>query len=142
MPTSLPARAYALPLILPLILPLLLAACSDAVQTQYRDLDEARAAGAIQRGWLPAWLPARTGAIAEAHDLDTNRRAARFVLPDGARIEPPGCAPASGRLPPPALALPGWPASLHQDGAAGRYRLYRCADGYAAFDASHGYLWN
>ncbi|MFJ0992683.1 hypothetical protein WLX36_23460, partial [Bordetella bronchiseptica] len=83
MPTSLPARAYALPL----ILPLLLAACSDAVQTQYRDLDEARAAGAIQRGWLPAWLPARTGAIAEAHDLDTNRRAARFVLPDGARID-------------------------------------------------------
>ncbi|WP_057046902.1 hypothetical protein, partial [Bordetella pertussis] len=118
MPTSLPARAYALPLVL--ILPLLLAACSDAVQTQYRDLDEARAAGAIQRGWLPAWLPARTGAITEAHDLDTNRRAARFVLPDGARIEPPGCAPASGRLPSPALALPGWPASLHQDGAAGR----------------------
>ncbi|KAK72294.1 hypothetical protein AZ20_2309 [Bordetella bronchiseptica E014] len=138
MPTSLPARAFALPL----ILPLLLAACSDAVQTQYRDLDEARAAGAIQRGWLPAWLPARTGAITEAHDLDTNRRAARFVLPDGARIEPPGCAPASGRLPSPALALPGWPASLHQDGAAGRYRLYRCADGYAAFDANHGYVWN
>ncbi|WP_376853324.1 hypothetical protein, partial [Bordetella pertussis] len=114
MPTSLPARAYALPLVL--ILPLLLAACSDAVQTQYRDLDEARAAGAIQRGWLPAWLPARTGAITEAHDLDTNRRAARFVLPDGARIEPPGCAPASGRLPSPALALPGWTAFPPQEG--------------------------
>ncbi len=109
MPASLPARAYALPLALFLALPL--AACSDAVQTQYRDLDEARAAGALQRGWLPAWLPARAGAIIEAHDLDTNRRAARFALPDGARIEPPGCAPADGRLPPPALALPGWPAS-------------------------------
>lgn len=140
MPASLPARAYALPLALFLALPL--AACSDAVQAQYRDLDEARAAGAIQRGWLPAWLPAGTGAIAEAHDLDTNRRAARFALPAGAAIEPPGCTPAGGRLPPPALALPGWPASLHQDGAAGRYRLYRCGDGYAAFDAGHGYLWN
>ncbi|MDH3975804.1 MAG: hypothetical protein OEV42_16140 [Deltaproteobacteria bacterium] len=55
------------------ILLLGLIACSDVVDEVYKDLSEAKEAGAIQRGWIPAWLPATSYKIKETHDLDTNK---------------------------------------------------------------------
>jgi hypothetical protein len=87
---------------------LLASGCRDVnVLTQsYATLDEAVAAGAVERGWLPRDLPPGTHEIREAHDLDSNRRWGLFNFPpeqasalrailgpdltvDGIRCEPP-----------------------------------------------------
>lgn len=60
-------------MLLSLVMP---AACRDldVVTESYATLDEAVAAGAVERGWVPEGLPASTREIREAHDLDTSRR--------------------------------------------------------------------
>ncbi|HSC26285.1 MAG TPA: hypothetical protein VLD67_03370 [Vicinamibacterales bacterium] len=77
-----------------ILLPLLAAALScaacrdlEVVTAVYATLNEARAAGAIERGWIPEGLPQGTHDIREAHDLDSNRRWGLFSFPhdqDGA----------------------------------------------------------
>ena len=49
----------------------------------YATLDEARAAGAVDRGWVPAGLPAGSYELREAHSVDTNRRWGLFNFPPG-----------------------------------------------------------
>jgi hypothetical protein len=86
------------------------AACRnlDVVTASYATLDEARRAGAIERGWVPDGLPPGTHEIREAHDLDSSRRWGLFSFPpsqaddlrrilssdemslEGARIDIPG----------------------------------------------------
>ena len=46
------------------------AGCGDleVVTNTYSTLADARAAGAIERGWLPAWVPSGAHDIREAHD--------------------------------------------------------------------------
>lgn len=60
-----------------LVVPLLAVsfACRDldVVTESYATLDEARRAGAIDRGWIPDGLPPGTTELREAHDLDSNR---------------------------------------------------------------------
>ena len=93
-----------------LTLSALTAACRnvDVVTASYATLDEARQAGAIERGWVPDHLPSGTHEIREAHDLDSNRRWGLFSFPpsqaddlrgilapeevslEGARIDIPG----------------------------------------------------
>ena len=34
-----------------------LAACAETLEANYATLAEARAAGAVARGWVPDWLP-------------------------------------------------------------------------------------
>jgi hypothetical protein len=46
----------------------------DVVTSAYATKAEAEAAGAMERGWIPAGVPSSTHEIREAHDLDTNRR--------------------------------------------------------------------
>ena len=50
--------------------------CSDldVVTNTYSTLADARAAGAIEHGWLPAWVPAGAHDIREAHDEGGSRR--------------------------------------------------------------------
>jgi hypothetical protein len=64
---------------------LVLLACRDldVVTESYATLDEAIAAGAVERGWLPAGLPAGVFEIREAHDLDSARRWGVFNFPPG-----------------------------------------------------------
>jgi hypothetical protein len=58
---------------------LLLVACSGEVQVnQYPSSEAARAAGAVQRGWVPNVLPSSAVNIIEKHDLDTNQTWGRF----------------------------------------------------------------
>jgi hypothetical protein len=58
-------------------------ACSnlDVVTETYATLQEAREAGAIERGWVPDGLPAGTTDLREAHDLDSNRQWGLFMFP-------------------------------------------------------------
>lgn len=71
----------------PALLALLAAASAcgdlDVVTASYRTLSEARAAGAIERGWVPQGLPEGTYELREAHDLDSNRRWGLFNFPHG-----------------------------------------------------------
>lgn len=53
----------------------------EVVTNTHATLDEARSAGAVERGWVPKWLPAGAREIREAHDLDTNRRWGLFNFP-------------------------------------------------------------
>jgi hypothetical protein len=69
-------RRVAAPALSCLVLSFVLSSCRDldVVTESYATLDEAVAAGAVERGWIPAGLPASTREIREAHDLDTSRR--------------------------------------------------------------------
>lgn len=73
----------------------------------YPSLAEARADGAIERGWLPAFLPASSRDIAEIHNLDTNERCARATADPRElsslthELTSFGYAPFEGALPPP-----------------------------------------
>lgn len=50
--------------------------CGDlnVVTNTYADMAEARAAGAVERGWLPEFVPDRAYEIREAHDEGSRRR--------------------------------------------------------------------
>jgi hypothetical protein len=49
--------------------------------SEYDDLADAQADGALERGWLPAFLPPNTRNIREAHNVDTNARWLEFSAP-------------------------------------------------------------
>ena len=57
----------------------------DVVTASYANLQEAREAGAISRGWMPEGLPPGAHDIREAHGVDTNRRWALFSFPPAER---------------------------------------------------------
>jgi hypothetical protein len=50
--------------------------CGDlqVVTNSYATLEEARAAGAVERGWIPSFLPPSAYEIREAHDREGSRR--------------------------------------------------------------------
>jgi hypothetical protein len=62
---------------------LLLPGCGnlEVVTEHYATLQEAAAAGAIDRGWVPRGLPAGARELRSAHDLDSNRRWGLFNFP-------------------------------------------------------------
>jgi len=47
---------------------------------------EAVADEAIQRGWIPTWVPPTATNIHEAHNLDTNARALSFTAPNAKSV--------------------------------------------------------
>ena len=53
----------------------------DVVTASYATLDEAKKAGAVERGWVPDGLPPGTTEIRDAHDLDSNRHWGLFLFP-------------------------------------------------------------
>ena len=56
-----------------------LVGCSDVVTTRFATLEEARAQGALDRGWLPPCLPHSARAIVERNDLDVNTGIGSFA---------------------------------------------------------------
>jgi hypothetical protein len=61
------------------ILLLSLAACSEQVEEAYPTWAEAERAGAVERGWIPAFVPSSARDIRESHDLDSNRQILQFT---------------------------------------------------------------
>jgi hypothetical protein len=57
---------------------LALAGCGDVVTTRFATLADAKSQGAIERGWLPPWLPASARAIVERNNLDLNTGTGSF----------------------------------------------------------------
>jgi len=61
----------------------------DVVDASYSTQAEAEKAGAVEHGWVPAWVPPEARQLREVHDLDTNESALSFTLPAGAKWRPP-----------------------------------------------------
>jgi len=114
---------------------LCLAACDETQRASYATYEAAAQAGAVQRGWIPSFVPQSAIEMTEAHDLDLNTQRLRFRIPLGdvprmtAGMEPLPLAEASApsvRSP----ALSGdWPEELTTPGQAPRasLRLYRAS---------------
>lgn len=58
-----------------------LVGCSEQIDERYATYADAQRAGAIRRGWIPAFVPASARDIADSHNLDTNRQILRFTIP-------------------------------------------------------------
>ena len=62
---------------------LALPGCRETQRAQYADYHQAEASGAVQRGWIPAFVPRSATDIAEVHDLDLNTQRLRFRAAEG-----------------------------------------------------------
>lgn len=58
-----------------------LVACNEQMEETYTTYADAQDAGAIERGWIPAFVPASARDITDSHDLDTNRQTLQFTIP-------------------------------------------------------------
>jgi hypothetical protein len=88
MPTFDPLRAWARSVMLrsmrKMTIPVLLlsvAGCSEQIDATYSTYADAQRAGAIERGWVPAFVPPSARDIIASHNLDTNRQTLRFAIP-------------------------------------------------------------
>jgi hypothetical protein len=84
---------------------------------------EARSAGALDRGWVPSFLPSSTTSIVESHNIDTNETWGTFrfatditALPDATEAT---FAAQRLRRPP---GVPDWPAVLDGETSLNRLR--------------------
>jgi hypothetical protein len=62
------------------ILLLPLPACGEQVEETYPTWAEAQRAGAVERGWVPFFVPPSAREIRDSHDLDGNRQTLLFVV--------------------------------------------------------------
>lgn len=63
---------------------LILSACGDVVEEHYGSWHEAERAGAIERGWVPSFVPTTARDLRGVHDLDLNSQRLTFRLSPGA----------------------------------------------------------
>lgn len=71
------------------------AAClGTTIDASYDKATEAREAGMVEKGWIPAWIPKNAVNLREVHDLDTNVSELSFEIPDAAKVQlPADCEP-------------------------------------------------
>ena len=133
------------------------ASCGDleVVTASYATLDEAIAAEAVDRGWLPRGLPRGSHDIREAHDLDSNRRWGLFEFP---QAEAPTLqalldheVPFGGQRVNPPRRIEWWPVLLrgsldHDQLIATGLRAYQARDGDLVFAVNwkqgRAYYWS
>lgn len=60
---------------------LFLSACSEQMEEHYATWHDAEKAGAIERGWVPSFVPASATGISDSHDLDRNTQTLQFTVP-------------------------------------------------------------
>ena len=117
-----------------------LSACDERVEAEYASLNEARAAGAVERGWIPLFVPDSAFAIRDTHDLDTSRQTLRFSVPTQTAI-----AMAAAQTPLPSGQMESVRTSLSKAGWSGEgpgvriLAVCRVGDeGYLAVDTASG----
>ena len=114
---------------------ILCVACDETQHAEYATYSAAERAGAVKRGWVPAFVPLSATEIAEAHDLDINTQRLRFRAPMedlqamSSKLVPISLEEARSRaIKSPALSGD-WPRELAPTSAAltrgGSLRLYR-----------------
>lgn len=113
---------------------------SEVVTASYATLEEAEAAGAVRRGWVPRGLPPGTRDIREAHDPRSDRRWGLFNFPGDeaeslrALLGPE--VPFGGQRASPPRRIEWWPIQLRGD--LDEERLV--ATGLRAYPAREGHL--
>jgi hypothetical protein len=60
---------------------LTLAGCSDVYTETYATWQEAKDAGAMERGWIGSFVPTSAVDIKETHNIDTNVQTLLFAVP-------------------------------------------------------------
>ena len=127
----------------------LAAGCSSPEQeTSYKTLSAARTAGALQNGWIPAWLPADAYNLKEKHELDASRSIVRFNFPAAEKWAPPhDCsqvppAQVSGAR----MAAAWWPSDVPAPAAGTPHHSYFACGGKGEFLAvdypvGEGFYW-
>lgn len=60
---------------------LLLIGCGEQADEAYATYADAERAGAVARGWVPAFIPSSARDLVETHDLDTSAQTLHFKLP-------------------------------------------------------------
>lgn len=118
---------------------LLIAACErlETAENVYQDAKEAISAGAMERGWIPAFLPPSAKEIIEKHNLDTNEVWLRFLMdPSELGSIENSCQRTDGTKVtfPRRGASDWWPEALAEKGLDSQ----RQADGYAHYSCENG----
>lgn len=54
---------------------------SEQIKETYSTYADARRAGAVERDWIPTFVPSSARNIADSHNLDTNRQTLQFTVP-------------------------------------------------------------
>ena len=129
---------------------ILAAACEpmETGRSEYPSAQAAISAGAIERGWVPEFLPSSAREISEKHNLDTNEVWLRFSVDPNERSSiDMSCRKISGSdaVLPRKGAGEWWPEALtEQKGRAslqaGAYTLYRCENGGSMAMESDGHM--
>jgi hypothetical protein len=55
-----------------------LGGCSDVMEEHFATWADAERAGAVERGWIPAFVPKSATNIREVHNIDTNAQTLEF----------------------------------------------------------------
>jgi hypothetical protein len=58
--------------------------CSEQMGETYSTYADAQRAGAIERGWIPTFVPLSARDITDSHNLDTNAQTLQFTVPPSA----------------------------------------------------------
>jgi hypothetical protein len=111
---------------------LALSACGSKTTSFYPAADAAGVDRAIERGWLPQWLPSDAVTIDERHDLDSNASIVQF---DSEKLDLPKQCKPHDDPPPPTLSANWW-----NDDFAGT-ATFRCGDRYVAVDGEWVRTW-
>jgi hypothetical protein len=117
------------------LIPLLLALAScgrpsTILDASYGTMDDAKHAGAFERGWLPQWLPTTSTGIREIHDVDTNASSLLLSFSAGeAWAAPTSCVKVTGdQVAQPRLTPSWWPTGVPSAlGLGASYVYYSCA---------------
>lgn len=65
----------------------LLLGCNEQIDESYSTYSEAQRAGAVERGWIPSFVPTSARNLKDSHDLDTSRQTLRFTIPPSAAAD-------------------------------------------------------
>jgi hypothetical protein len=114
--------------------------CTETFEESYPDVQAVRADGAIDRGWVPDWIPEGARNIREIHKIDTSESILSFeISPDARWTLPSKCQPvAYPKITAPRLDRDWWPADSDLQHS---FQLHRCpgeVDGLDVYVGTHG----
>lgn len=97
----------------------------ETTESRYASMAEAASEGAVEKGWIPEWIPASAAGIHEVHNIDSNVSALYFELPaDEPWDLPSHCVPTRfADVYQPTLSRSWWPSAEEQ---ARDFVFHRC----------------
>lgn len=113
------------------------------MEREFADFNTAKAAGELENGWLPSFLPESATFIKVINNTDQKSSLASFKF-EG-RVDLSACkeAPLSEAVLPAERVVLWWPDGLTGKGGSIAGTFYKCSDGQAFVDAEkkEAYFW-